>query len=596
MSKVFASFILVVLSTAAFAKSSQQTSLFEEKTKLETAITSQIRNILATALDKSTFEVSAQVTLTDAKSSMAHDEKPTKPMDLSVGLIDAESLIHRYQDEIQELSTQQNTGPNFWVKSVQISVGLDSSLGKPYALELEKWMTKKVAADLGVKTKVFVDLIKDKPEKKENPKSFFDYVSQLQLLIGLLVLALTALLLLALSKFIVSKDTLEKHKFTAELNQNIKSKEEEAKPVEELEPAEEEKLLALAETPEIVLQKLASLQSKIFWAIHGTTQQLEKILKVWTDSGKKGFYKAACLIDILLAGEGKDVGKFAIAWDKLIPENSRKDMREIFESMATLSAEERIEILEDVYWDIVSLKTLGAGTLETPFDYVGRLSMPEIYNVVLKQDPKLQALTVLHMNEDVRNDFIKGISFENKKELVASCYSMDDVLETDLQVASESLKFQFSRSSQSEKTLSIPSMTPRILNSFTVIEEIQVLNELKEKLAGKIMSVKRSHPSLAFLMDWPTHYLKLVFARANNDEVTAFLRLYPETSTQILALCPPRVQTIVSDDLPREDRMTMESKEKNLNSLKLKMLQVINSENINLETLFAEVGGNLRAA
>jgi hypothetical protein len=74
----------------------------------------------------------------------------------------------------------------------------------------------------------------------------------------------------------------------------------------------------------------------------------------------------------------------------------------------------------------------------------------------------------------------------------------------------------------------------------------------------------------------------------------------PELKDRVLPLCPPRVQEIVGGDLSKPDQMSDETKERYLSALKLRLLQTVNRESINLEEIFPEKSpepeGGLRVA
>jgi hypothetical protein len=177
---------------------------------------------------------------------------------------------------------------------------------------------------------------------------------------------------------------------------------------------------------------------------------------------------------------------------------------------------------------------------------------------------------------------------------------MEQVLNTDIETASETLKFQVKKVGQSDsQAVSLRSMAPKLLESMSVYDEIMLLKEISQKISDGAVSLKQSFPSLAFIGEWPETKAKLVMAGATTDEVLAFLRLMPELKEKILPVCAPRVQAIVQEEFKKEDQMSKEAREQHLASLKLRLLQAVNKEGINLAEIFPSAPaatGGLRAA
>jgi hypothetical protein len=597
-------------------KKNQSSSLIEHKAHLEEMISQRLSSTIATTLQKDDFNVSVQVDMVEVPPKKESFPKETpkaaeteRPLDLSVGLVDAESLIRKYEDDLHEareraLVLSQRAAaevkPEFTVKSIQVFVGLKSSLGEEYAKELQDWIKKRLSSNFGPAVSVTTGLLKSAPSAPEEPKTIFDFLNKIQSLLGFLVLSAAGLLAVLLMKFISSKDASENRKLTAQLQQNMRlQQEEKAALPQETEPEKPE----LPEPPAFSgheLEAIRELKGSIVLSLSENSARLNDVLREWFDTGERGMYKAACLMDVMISAKrvlAEAHPGLNIDWGHAVPQSFQRNMAEIFANMSSMTPTFKIQILEEIYWDFISLKALGPSALSQPFQYVEAMPVNDVKNLLAGQQPRLRALAVLHMNEETMEDYMKRLPFEGKREIVEETLQMEKVLSTDIEAASETLKFAIKQKQDDTRTVSLKSMAPKLLNALSALDEIKLLRELGIKLSDGAASIKRSIPALAFLGEWPESLLKRVFVSAVNDEVMAYLRVMPELKDRILPLCPPRVQEIVGGDLSKPDLMSDEVKEKHLSALKLRLLQTVNRENINLEEIFPEKSaeGGLRA-
>lgn len=598
-------------------KKDQRSSLLEHKSRLEEMITQRLSSTIATTLQKDDFNVSVQVELVEVplKKDSPKREAPKgiaeeRPLDLSVGLVDAESLIRKYENDLQEARDRAfilsqraaaEVKPEFTVKSIQVLVGLKSSLGEDYAKELEGWVKQRLSSNFGPSVSVTTSLLKSAPSTPEEPKTVFDFLNKIQSLLGFIVLSVAGLLAVLLMKFISSKDASENRKLTAQIQQNMRlQQEEKAALLNEREPEKPE----LPELPAISgheLEAIRELKGSIVLSLSENGARLNDILREWFDTGEKGMYKAACLMDVMISAKrilAEAHPGLNIDWGHAVPLNFQRRMAEVFVNMSSMMPVQKIQILEEIYWDFISLKALGPSALSQPFQYVEAMPVNDVKNLLAGQQPRLRALAVLHMNEETMEDYMKCLPFEGKREIVEETLQMEKVLSTDIEAASETLKFAIKQKQDDTRTVSLKSMAPKLLNALSALDEIKLLRELSVKLSDGAVSIKRSIPTLAFLGEWPESLLKRVFVTAVNDEVMAFLRVMPELKDRVLPLCPPRVQEIVGGDLSKPDQMSDETKERYLSALKLRLLQTVNRESINLEEIFPEKSpeGGLRVA
>lgn len=606
-------FLLLALASVGHSQSKGSLGFIETKAHLEELISTRVQATLATTLEKSAFNVSVEVNLVEAPVkktevlTKARSEKKVSTEDLSVGLVDANALIEKYEAEAQALheqvpvATQSDLARSpYIVKAISVSVGVQDSLGDAYAKEIGDWLKKRLASDFKESVTTHVQLLKALPTKPVRPKGLLDYLTSLQILVACLLLSGVILLSVLLMKLMGSKDARESRKLTAQLQQNMRLQQEQAQLSAEKSNKDEREFPEDDRARPVELEMTQSLQEKVYFSAADNVAILGEVFQSWMENGERGFFKTAMLIDVLMSlGRQKNQvnSTSSFDWSNVIPAQFRKKMRGVYEKIAIMGLPERIRILEELYWDLISIKTLGNNSLVQPFQFVSSVPMPEIRTLLANQNSQMKALAVLHMSDDLREDYVRKLSFDGKKEMVEQVLQMEKVLSTDIDVASETLKFEVKKTADESKTVSLRSMTPKLLEAMSAIDEIQLLKDLCRKLSDGGIYLKRSFPSLAFLHEWPQSTAKMVLSQAGSDEALAFLRMMPEQKDVLLTLLPPRVQTIVADDLGRADTSNGESKERALSALKLKMLQVMNRESIQLEEIFPEnAKGGLRAA
>jgi len=407
-----------------------------------------------------------------------------------------------------------------------------------------------------------------------------------------------------LAKAVGLKDAQEMRKFQAQLQQNQQMKlNQENSPLLEDSKDQRDAQAPPERNLEFEFDMIRDLHAKIVWSSSENLQRLNDVMQGWLESGDRGLFKAACLMDVLISfgGRSEKQNRLPFEWSMTVPATFQKKMRDVFLKMTTLENPEKIKILDEVYWDLVTLKVLGERNLKQPFQYISAIPVSEMKTLLDQQNPRMRTLVVLHMPEDVRDDYMKTLPLPAKKEIFEQTIQMEKVLATDIETASEALKFEVKRGSKETdaQSVSLRSMAPKLLESMSVRDEISLLKEISRSLSDGGLSLKRNFPSLAFINEWPDAKAKMVFMSASMDEVLTLLRMMPEVREKILPLCAPRVREIVSEDLKKEDQASPEAKEKSLASLKLRLLQVINQENIHLEEIFPDgssFAGGHRAA
>ena len=628
------SLLPMILGTKALAQVNPKSSeLYEAKAKLEQLITERYKNTISTTLEKDAYDVSVQVNLvpvppkktdevvvdnkkTDQATAQATAQNPQTPFDLTVGLVNADALIQKYEQEIQELKDQQKNivqslaqkqpesiETKYTVSSVMILVGLSPELGSKYSSELRTWLQKKVTADFGNIGKAEVEMIKAKPKAKPEPKeekTFWDQVSSVQHLLGQMIFGLALIFTVLLWKMMASKDSQEQRQMTIQMNNETQRSAPAPAPAA-VASAETDKPARLAVDTEVQERNARDIMGKITWIAIESAEQMTSVFHTWLEMGDKGRLKTACLLDVLATHAGTkqfQEHKFNLSWEQIIPTEHQRSMNLIFEKMKGLDFNQRTELLNEVYWDLISMKTLGSKSLNRPFGYASSLIGSQVRGLISGQNPQMKALFVMHLPEIECTKVMKTLDVSDKKSILESSLSMDKVLSTDIEAASEALKFEVKRMIAGDGVVSVQAMVPKLLNALTPMEELTILMEIAGNMSDGGNSIKQNIPSLAFVHEWPKEAASLLWSSASADEVLTYLRFVPKMTDTVLSYCSPMVQTIVRDDLAKPDMFNEDMKTRFLTTLKTKLLQFVNQGSVNLGVIFDQQHdqGPMRAA
>jgi hypothetical protein len=173
---------------------------------------------------------------------------------------------------------------------------------------------------------------------------------------------------------------------------------------------------------------------------------------------------------------------------------------------------------------------------------------------------------------------------------------MKQIQFTDLETASETLKFEVKRTAQKKGQVQVSSLMPQLFTHLSAFEEVQLMSQIVPKLSDRGQVLKRSVPSLYFLSDWPQPLLKELLAEVSSDELLCLVRCLPQHQDYFISLAPQRTQDIVLDDLKLQDTWDLSKKEAVLKSLKTRVLKKLNRQGISLAQIFGDTQESSYAA
>jgi flagellar motor switch protein FliG len=596
-----------------FAEISDPESL-EVKARLEDLISTRLRSALATSIDKSLFEVSVQVLVIKNKNANKVTETPAvaaapiqdfqKFKESQGSLMNAEELIKRYEEQLQSAAKpetplnvpQKNYQSAYIVKSVDVVIGVSEDLGKDYSETLRTWLSNRVDKEFGQKGKVSLQTIKAKPKPIEQKvivppeNKVLKYVGGLQNLFGLLFFSISVIIAVILWRKGHSEVASEDRKFKLQIFQAQSSQSKSlasSNAKKDLEKTES----SVAVNIDFEMKSLEALICKIAYITTGLQTDLRHVLIKWLESGERGQFKVACLMDAIagingLASMQGPIPSSKIHWNTEIPDEYKTQMQGTFKKMSSLSISLRRKILEEVYWDLTTIKHIGEKAVNEPFSFVGQLETSSIKSLLNEQSPQVRALAVLHMPFASQEKYISELNPEARESLLVESLNLDKLQSSEIELASEHLKSQASGLKDATGIISVKPMAFRLLESLNILEEIEFLKNIAKKVSDQGLSIKQNFPSLAFIGEYPEEKLRLFIQNSPAEELVEFLKVMPELKEQITPLCKARVISIIENDLSREDRTSKEDKMRNLVSLKSRLVALIDEGQISLAEIF----------
>lgn len=551
------------------------------KALLEEILIKRYSQGLATIVEKNSFNVGAQVQLVNPPNPPS-DQPPKKadveiPQDLLVGVLDPEQLIKQSglgeeKKAIVSLLTTKR------IKSAFISVGLREDLGADVKKEVENWLVLRVKTEFGKAGKSSVSFVKSIQEKKieSPPKQWWDWANQFQQLIGTALLALTFFLGILFWRLTTSKASLNTQnqgdspsiKLTSE--GSIGENKENSNKLNDREKEISDEKMKLINSKE-----LESINSKIVGLVPKLSKDFESIIRSWCQSGEEGLFKLVCFSEAV----GKDVGRLPI------PVDAMNDVANVFTRMAKISTKEKIESLEKVYWDLISVLNLGSEVLSQPFGYLSSVDVGIINQLLMDQNPKMKTLVSLYLPEEIRKSFIKPLSEDEKLKILESAAVLTEIPKAELRGMDMTIMGKV-KSDDNKDSIYLKMNLEKIVSMLTEKEQITLLSQIK---GHNLVEYRKNNPSLAFLHLWPDQEISKLLAKANSDEALSYIRVKPETKERIITLAPPFLSEMIIDEIEKPTKSNLEEINSHLRSLSIKLKELNESKEINLKEIFDQI-------
>ncbi len=577
---MFRSFIFILLlpltslGQTKSAQSSFSPDALSAKALLENIVVRRYSQELSTRLAPDLFSIGAEAGIQLIDFGEVRAQEPIS--DLALGVLDPEQLTETIAGEKGAADLLGTFLSQYRIESMNLSVGLQPSVTESKKTEITQWLSERVEKEFGKKSKTIVNYIEKTSPAQDPTKTPLDYLRDYQDLIGQLVLAIALILGALFIGFLgrprKSTEPTEKAAAPAPnpgVQQARALAEEQAK----------QRSLAIEKKQkdeERHRQEIATLVTQIQEVLPKASGQFEALVRKWCQLGESGRFRLVCFSEAV----SKDLGKLPIPVDAI------KDIKRMFEQMPQVKLKEKRDVLEKVYWDLLTVINLGIEGLTEPFAYLGQTDVGTVESILLEKNSKMRTLVALYMPDGLRQEFIANLDEDKKRELLSSAAELQEIPEKEFRSMDDQLGFQLqSLSDTQEDMIHLETPLKKIISGFDLIEQIKSLKTIP---ADKIRGYKQTTPNLAFLDEWPEKELSKLLRDANADEISMYLRVVPAAEDKVLKLCPPLTAQLVKDELKLTSELSDNDVNRLLENLLEKMVSLHELREINLQKMFSE--------
>lgn len=609
-SRILIIFTTLVVTGSLFAQASSDLDSYSERLRLENELKQNIESIVSTQLDRDTFEIGVSLSIEKVSKApeairKTEDNSDFYPSDLNLGILDIGKVIDSYEDELEKERKKQEEqqGPEYQIKSLDVLVGLHQKYGEEYFKAFESWISDYSKKNLFSSASVKVFKIKEaKVEKPKEPKgtgfegkSIYEKLKDFQWLVGGVIALLLFLFISLFRDFLRGRRELKQKKLELQHLSDLEDKKRQAEQ-QESEPEddfEEEDEISSDGISDELYQQLCIKTTKLFASLG---QGVETLLNYWLNEDRDGTEKLTILFDAVHTSMLRLEEKEAIEIGNKLRSLSdvykpyMNELKDSFDSLMNIELDEHIEILKSIYWEMLKLSTLGVETIKQPFDFLNSMSPQELELIMNGQDLQTRSLVLLHMNSTQQKSYIDKLEFNEIKDIVSTSLEHVDVdtkiiedVETAVKVVSKSIE----KADVGSKLNLLPK-TVKILEALPVSKEIKVLRDLRNENAIDVNSLGSVFLTFAFLDLWKKDMLSLFVKRFSTEEVTSLIRILPESREQILEVCSDRVRQIVSDNLQIDSIETESQLATKIAEMKKKVYSLMGAENITLDSIYVE--------
>jgi hypothetical protein len=529
------------------------------KAALEEMIVRRYRQELSAIVSAERFNVGARFELSivdeNKRAAASANDNYT---DLDLGYLDADTLFDRYANvdagSVSPLA-------KYAIKSVAVNVGLQQNMGEAIKKSVEDWLQARVKEEFGSLGKSQVQFIQN---ESSNPTTL-DRVIQMQGLVGQLILAIAILLGVVLWRLLSGGGSKAE---TSSSSVNIQSKTEMTaadglmgggKNSSDTRNTQD---LAIENKIEQISIQVRDLAPKL-------VDQLDQLISQWCDQGEEGLMQIACFAEI----SGSVIGSLPI------PQEHKKKMGDIFSQMSELSLDKRLDITNKTYWDLVASLNLGTDALHRPFSFLGNSSLGTVNQVLLGNDVDIQTVVSLYMPEAMRKNYFSKLENDKKIELLNAAAKLSTISQEKLKNIELKIAPYFEEKID-ETDVSLSMTINKLIESMSILDSCRIMQKVQGPM---VEEYKLKHAHIGFFADWTAASQEVLIKKSTNDELMAYVRVVPDMKPNVLELISPRAKQILEDDLSREDNSSDAEKEKQLQSLQNRLLNLVYTNVISLE-------------
>lgn len=561
----FSSFIVLVLACRQSFSQIQNSSFGDHLAAtalLEELISRRLTTELSTQIDEKNFRLGVQAQVQKRGKDPA--AQPLTPLsDLELGFLNPDELLSQANANRQEFDFFIK---NFSLSKLKVHLGLQPGVSDEVDKEITAWLNQRLKAEFGNLVESETHRIRGQDEVlPPQPKSLSEKLRDFQELVGsfLLALGLTiAAFLVGLFYYLATKQVspLPDLKLEGELESRAAAE-------------SSAELSAQKAVNSVSAETLTDLKTKILDLSVKIGADLSVVIEEWCLEGEKGLLKTAALAEAC----ANKLGRLPI------PEQFKKQLTTLFTQQGAEPDDQRLDLLNEVYWALLATVNFGGESLRQPFSFLGGAEPEQTSKILLQNNLKLQAVTALYMPDSLRTSYLDSLNPSQKVALLAEAATMAEIEEQEFQSIENQMAGFFKKTSDTA-TIALDNTFSKIADSLSIIESFELLPQVKGPVLEKF---KRTQPALAFFHEWPLPQQKKILSKATTEEIMAYLRIKPDLTEKFLEVVSPMARTIIADDIQRPDKLEPEQKNKLLTQLASRLAQAVASGEVKLSEVFS---------
>lgn len=566
MKKIISTFLaLLFIAPAAFSEEKvvedgplKRADLITVKASLEDILVRRYTQELSSLVEYEQFYIGANFDLARVQNKKNLNTGDSDYNDLDLTYLNADELFESYAFTD---ASGSNPLENYTIKKVQVNVGLKPVLGDKTKKMVEEWLAKRVEQEFGSAGSIKVDYIQNQETSRG---LMMRWLKDLQGLVGSLILALAILLGVVLWKLLSGSKEKDSLPATAP-NVSIQSESQ----INGL-----DQMNSLSPSGEEVFVKAQAVTNKIKDLTEKITDDVDELIKEWCAKGEPGLYRLASFAEIATP----------ILGTLSIPNEHKKKMGDIFSDMNSLKEDERLDILNKTYWDLVASLNLGVETIREPFSFVYNSNIDTLNKALVGDNLESQTVFTLYMPDSMRKVYLEELAEDKRLDLLKSAAHLSSISEENLK-SIESHYAPYFEESVDESSVSMSLTFTKLVESLSWIDACHALPEIEGPVARQF---KRSTPHVAYIKDWSEEDFRVVCKSASNESLLAYIVTLPEMKDKILSLVSPRAQNILEDDLEQADSLDKKQIEESLGKLNRKIESLVKQGTVDLNRTFKD--------
>lgn len=492
---------VVLIPALAFAQN--MVTDFDEKFRLEKAISERLEQTLKTRLEKQYFDITVEVQLGVARH-----------------ITNGETL---------------DPGKTIELDTVSITLGLSDRVQEAYREDLKIWLQKWAKTSFAEKGSINL-VVRPSNIAKRMPSSLssgFD-LSKYQNLIGLIFLGV-------IFSF-------------AFIHQFFRNR---ARDAQEMPP----KRVALTTTsglqqdllPPVVEAKtlLESLKTKIVLIAPGLQHQIEFMVQKWSYGETQNYMKIVALLEAL-AERGPSLNRESKASIPSLPPHMHAQLAKGLSELQILNPESQISLYQEIYTELLIGSPLAIESIDPELKFLESLSNDEFSSLLGSLDDSYKVALLNHLTSEQRRQFSELVSSEEFTRILNHTLICEEPTETEFKEKIQHWKKHKSHISRSDLHLRLAKLQ-EVLSSFSRLDGAKWLYQLALKHPEIKKPIQEEGPHLAFIGDWPSETLRKFCQSTKTRELAAAAKCLPFLSSTLLGGCGEVTRMAVETEMLKLD-------------------------------------------